>query len=214
MDGMWTLGGSALRRWIQGYRRAWFSAVAVVLVAVPLMAGAAHLGTIEDRRAARAARHTRNEAGCRCAASLRLSGRPDLQWRGSELTWVPRVDVAIRTRGAAGGPGWSVGLNHEGSASFTSDDVAAPGDVPFNGSQNVASGACGDNRYVFQGMALPAVSLSGVTRSLVGAHQRLDGVVRMRASLTGCGDDTESRQFGFSVRDLGNLRIGGWRIWR
>ncbi|MBI4022526.1 MAG: hypothetical protein HY372_04140 [Candidatus Andersenbacteria bacterium] len=211
---MWTLGGRG-RWWLVVQRRqVWLTLAAVVLVVAPLAAAAAHFSTIEERQSWREARHTTDAAGCRCTASLRLSGQPDLQWRGSQLTWVPRVDVQIRTRGASGGPDWSVGLNHEGSTSFTSDDVTAPGEVSFSGSQNVASGACGDNRYVFRGMALPAVVMNGVTRGLVGERERLNGTVRMRASLIGCGEDAEARQFGFSVRELGNLRVGGWRIWR
>lgn len=201
---MWILGGRALRHWFRGHRGILLGAAALGLVVAPLVAAAA----------AREARHTTDEAGCRCAASLRLSGRPDLQFRGSQLVWVPRVDVMIRTRGAAGGPDWSVGLNYEGNASFSSDDVTPPGDVAFSGSQNVASGACGNNHYVFRGMALPAVEMSGVTRSLVGEDERLNGTVRMRSALVSCGDDTEARQFGFSVRELGNLRISGWRFLR
>lgn len=197
---MWTPGGSASRRWFREHRGVLFGISAVVLVVAPLMAAAA-----------REARHTSGEAGCRCTASLKLSGRPDLQFRGSQLTWVPRADVTIRTRGAAGGPDWSVRMTHEGTVSFSSADVTPPGDVAFSGAQSVASGACGNNRYTFRGMALPAMEMSGVTRSLVGERERLDGVVRMRAALAGCGNDAEARQFTFSVRELGNLRIGGWR---
>jgi hypothetical protein len=150
------------------------------------------------------------EAACSCSASLGFS-RPSLEWRSSGLTFVPRVDVTVRTRGEAGGPDWSADMSYDGSAAFASEDVAAPGPVSFSGSQHVAGGSCGDNRYTFRGLALAPVSFSGLTRSLLGIDQELAGTVRLNARVEGCGFDEEQRMFTFEASEFGNLRVHTWR---
>ena len=192
------------------------------VIAVAPEATASHLGTLEERRAQREAeraarraeREARQEADtseptCVCRTTLAFS-RPDLQWRSGGLTFIPRVDVDVRVRGQEA-PDWSADLAYSGAASFTSEDVPVPGSVNFNGTRHLAGGACDDNRYRFSGLALEPVTLTGLVRSLVGHDQELDGIIRMQAEVTGCALDAESRQFGFSVSELGNLKLLGWR---
>jgi hypothetical protein len=167
----------------------------------------------EARKAEREAEKEAEETGCSCSASLSYS-RPEVQWHSNVLTFIPRVDVTLRTRGETGGPDWSAQLAYNGSVSFTSADVAAPGDVSFSGSQQIAKGQCGDNRYKFSGLALPPVSFSGLTRSLFGTDDELDGIVRLTARVEGCGFDEERRMFSFTASDFGNLRVHGWRTLR
>lgn len=194
------------------------------IIASAPAATASHLGTLEERRAEReaarearrAAREAEDGAGksaCACSAGLTFS-RPDIQWRGNTLTFLPRVDVDIRTRGEASDPSWSVGLNYSGTASFTSDDVTPPPAVSFTGSKHVAGGACGDNRYSVGGLALEPVAFGQLTRALVGSGQELAGLIRLQASVTGCSVEAESRQASFTVNEFGNLRLSGWRIAR
>ena len=173
-----------------------------------------------ERDAEREARRSGNDEGqneesneeATCSCSSRLSfARPQLQWRGGVLTIIPRVDVDIRTKGEQSDGDWAAHLFYEGSAMFESEDVVAPGSVVFNGSQEIQSGQCGDNRYSFTGLALPEITLPGLLRSLVGFDQELDGTVKMKAHIEGCGFDEEYQQFGFNVEEFGNLDVGRWK---
>jgi hypothetical protein len=149
---------------------------------------------------------------CACSTSLSFS-RPDLQFRDGVLTLVPRVDVSIRSRGSAAQPGWTATLNYHGSTSYASDDVTVPGGVSFSGQEQVATMPCG-SRLSFKGMQLEPVTLSGITRSLVGNDQELDGRVEMAAEVVGCGFDSEHRAFTFELEEFGNLFVRGWRFVR
>ena len=157
-----------------------------------------------------ASHRTSGEETCRCSASLKFS-RPDLQFRGGVLTFLPRVDVNVRTRGATSAPNWSLDLEYEGGATFSSHDVTPPPDAIFTGSQHIIGGSCGDHRYVFEGLSLAPVSFSGLTRSLLHGRDELDGTVRMHAGFVGCDDDSEQRAFRFTLEELGNLAVRGWR---
>lgn len=149
-------------------------------------------------------------APCRCSVRLGYS-KPQLQFSNGTLTFVPRMDVMVRSRGDFEAPGWTALLNYSGQSSYASDDVSLPNGVTFAGSQDLFSGSCGTN-YNFKGRQLPPVSLSGVVSGLVGLDQELTGTVRMDAELSACGEsDHEQRQFSFTWRDLFNLRTGGWR---
>jgi len=165
------------------------------------------------RRAEREQEDSEEEASaCSCRARLRFS-RPSLQFRSGTLVFVPRVDVSVSSRGDFQAPGWTATLAYDGSTSYESDDVTAPAGTSFGGEQDVFSGSCGTH-YDFDGLQLSAVPLAGITSSLVGLGQELDGVVRMNATLSGCGFDSEQRQFGFRLRDLVDLRTSGWRTVR
>jgi hypothetical protein len=168
------------------------------------------MGTLVSFTSPADAVHKTREETCRCSASLKFS-RPDLQFREGVLTFLPRVDVSVRTRGETSAPAWSLGLNYEGGATFSSHDVTPPADVTFTGSQHIVGGSCGDHRYVFEGLSLSPVLLSGLTRSLVSGGSELDGTVRMRAGFVGCDDDTQQRAFHFTLEELGNLAVRGWR---
>lgn len=147
---------------------------------------------------------------CSCRASLHLS-RPSLQWTGGVLTFIPRVDVHIRGRGDAGAPPLDVSVNYEGSTGYSSEDVAVPSGVSFSGSRAVVSGMPCDGRYRFQGLDLAHVGLTGITPSLVGEDQELEGKVDLQASVAGCGFDSDHRALRFRVLEFGNIRIGSWR---
>lgn len=157
-----------------------------------------------------AAHRTQENTVCRCSANLRFS-RPSLQFLDGVLTLLPRVDISIRTRGETSAPAWSVDLEYEGEALFTSNDVPPPDAVAFSGAQHVIGGSCGDNRYLFKGFALDPVPFTGFLSSLLGAGEEAEGTVRMRAQLVGCGDDKVHRVFRFTAGELGNLLVRGWR---
>lgn len=157
-----------------------------------------------------AAHRTQDGDVCRCSASLRFS-RPGLQFLDGVLTLLPRVDVSVRTRGETSAPAWSVDLEYEGEALFTSNDVPPPDAVAFSGAQHVIGGSCGDNRYLFKGFALDPVPFTGFFSSLLGAGEEAQGTVRMQAHLVGCGGDEEHRVFRFTAGELGNLLVRGWR---
>lgn len=189
---------------------------------------AAREAALEARRAEREAQRAAREAqraeesngpsdttpvdGTPCSCSAQLSfARPDLQWRGSGLAFIPRVDVSLRTRGETTDNDWSARLVYGGEAAFTSTDVSVPQPVSFAGTRVIQEGQCGSNRYSFTGLAIDEIPLTGLLRSLVGLDQELKGALKMSAHIEGCGFDEERRQFGFVVEELGNLSIGGWR---
>jgi hypothetical protein len=159
-----------------------------------------------------ASHRTPEDPTCRCSARLSLA-RPALQFNGDTLQFIPRVNISITSRGDSSAPGWTARVAHSGQTSYTSDDVSVPSGVTFSGDQQVFAGSCG-NKFSFSGYQLPAVTLSGISRTLVGDDQELEGIVRMQADLTGCDSDSENRQFEFRVREFGNLRVGGWRTAR
>lgn len=189
--------------------------LAFAIAAVP-GASASHID-FEQRRAEREAerearRLARENDEPTCTCSARLSyGRPSLQFSGGTLNFIPRVDVAIRSRGDHDAPAWSAQLDFDGSSSYTSDDVSVPDGSSFSGTQQVAAGSCGHS-FTFQGLSLPAVSLAGITRSLVGEDQELKGAVHLHSALSGCGQTKElNKSYSFRLRELGNLRLGSWR---
>lgn len=147
---------------------------------------------------------------CTCSASLSFA-RPSLQWSGGTLTFIPKVNYSIRTRGDAGAPLATVSLHHEGSTSYSSDDISVPSGVSFSGDRNLVENISCGSRYSFSGYQLPAVSLTGVTRALVGEDQELDGKIQMKATMAGCGFEEENRQFSFTVKEFGNLFVRSWR---
>lgn len=158
------------------------------------------------------ARHARvpEAAGCQCTARLSYA-QPELQFRDGVLTLLPRLNVSVRTRGEAEAGAWALGVAYEGAAQFTSDSVEAPEPLSFSGERQIVGGQCGSNRYSFRGYVLPEVPLSGVVRSLFGADDELDGVVRVTSRLTGCAADAVDAQFRFQLAEFGNLTLRGWR---
>lgn len=174
-----------------------------------------------EREAARAARAAEREAEklaeenapCGCSAALSLA-RPELQFRDNQLVFVPRVDIDVKTKGEPGGPDWAVSVVYEGETGYESEDIAVPAGVSFSGEQAVTNGVCGDNRYRFNGVALPAVTLSGLTRTLLQPDQELAGRVEMKASVQGCGFEEEHKAFQFSLEEFGQLLTRSWRAIR
>ena len=150
-----------------------------------------------------------DEPECTCRASIGF-GRPTLGFSNGTLTFVPRIDFNIRSRGDFDAPAWTATVDYEGVAAYESDDVAVPGPTPFSGSRQVASSTCGSN-HSFKGLALNPVPLSGITSTLVGQDQELEGAVAMRAKIQGCGFDSEQRQLRFTLEDVLNLKVRGWR---
>jgi hypothetical protein len=173
----------------------------------------------EADRAAREAEREAEEEGesgsdtCSCSAALGFA-KPDLQWRGTGLVFIPRVDVTIRTNGEATDPNWSAQIAYEGSAAFDSEDVTVPSPASFSGSRMLGEGPCGDNRYTFRGLALEPVGLAGLTRALVGPGEEVSGKLQMSAHIQGCGFDIDAKEFSFRVQDFGNLSVRGWRTVR
>lgn len=152
------------------------------------------------------------ETSCSCRARLDFA-KSDLQFRGGSLSFVPRVDVSIRSEGEVSDPPLNVSIAYEGGTSYQSEDVAVPPGATFGGTKNVVeNGACG-SRYSYTGLPLSPipVSLSGLTRALLGGDQAINGVVRMSAQLVGCGFEEEDRQFVFTAEEFGNLKVRGWR---
>ena len=158
------------------------------------------------------ARHRTRQAvpECQCSASLRFS-KPDIGFREGVLTFTPRIDVSVRTRGDTSALDWSLGLDYEGSAAFSSEDVTPPADVPFAGSKHIVGGSCGNNRYMFKGFALDPVPFTGLIPSLVGSGEALDSTVHLMGQFTGCDTDELHRMFRFTMEELGNLKVRGWR---
>lgn len=167
----------------------------------------------EARRIAREEEKEQEDTSCTCSAKLAFS-KPSLQFKNGVLSFIPRVDVTIRSRGEASAPDWSATLEHSGSSSYSSEDVTVPGGTSFSGSEQIVGGSCGSN-FTFRGHALPEVSLNGLSQSLVGIDQELKGSIDMSATLKGCGDDESAhRMFGFKVLEFGNIKTGSWRTIR
>ncbi|MDZ4225367.1 MAG: hypothetical protein U1C49_00815 [Candidatus Andersenbacteria bacterium] len=162
------------------------------------------------KAAAREAERQQRESGCSFSTSLSLA-KPKFIWHNSTLRIVPTVDINIRSRGNEGAPGFTAVLDYAGSSSYESKDVSVPAGVTFSGQKTVFSGSCGSS-FKFSGYQLPAVDLSGVTTSLVGVDQSLNGTVHLQATLSGVGTDTEQKKADFTLKDLVNIRTGGWRI--
>lgn len=176
-------------------------------LAVALLAGGALLALSQP---AAASHLTNRPPACTCRASLSF-GRPALQWSGDTLTFNPTVNLAIRTRGDAGAPPVTVSLHHEGSTSYSSEDVSVPAGTSFSGDRTVVANIPCRSRYTFSGYQLPAVPLPGLTRSLLGSRQELDGVIQMKAAIAGCGFEEEHRQSTFTLKQFGNLFVRSWR---
>lgn len=149
---------------------------------------------------------------CTCTSSVGLN-RPRLQFVNGTLTFFPEVNISLRSRaGSSNNEPWTATLNYDGSTAYSSSDVSVPSGVSFSGSQSVFHGTCGTNSHVsFNSLSLPPVTLSGLTREMVGHRQEVKGTLLMHAQLTGCGADEENRMFTFSLRELGRLFVGGWR---
>lgn len=148
---------------------------------------------------------------CSCRVDVDYA-RPQLQFRNGVLTFVPVVDLSIRTRGDRLAPEWTADLSYSGQSSYQSADVVVPSGVAFSGARQIANGDCGTT-FDFDGYQLPAVPLTGLVRSLLGIDQELTGTVRMEAVLQAC-QETEAvrRQFSFNLEELGALeRVRSWR---
>lgn len=156
------------------------------------------------------ASHLSDPTRCTCSASFSYD-RPSLQWSSEGLVLIPRVNFSIRARGGNEAPPLNVSINYEGSTAYSSEDVSPPDGVSFSGQKQVVSGFPCNGSYRSSGVDLTQITLSGLVRSLLGNRQALNGVVRMKASIQGCGFEERERQFPFTMREFGNLRIGGWR---
>lgn len=168
----------------------------------------------EARRLEREAEdETEEVATCSCSAGLSFD-RPQLQFSGGTLSFIPRVNVDLRSHGESSAPAFTVNLNYTGSSSYTSDDITPPAGVAFSGNKTVVSNALCGSTYSFGGLALSPVSLTGLSRGLVEEDQKLAGTIRLQADLAGCSEETEQRQFGFTLRQFGNLVVNGWRSLR
>lgn len=147
---------------------------------------------------------------CTCSASVRLS-RPQLSFSHGTLTFIPTVDISIRSRGDAAAPPITAQMSYAGSTSYASSTVPVPAGVSFTGQEEAASGMCG-SRFTFRGRTLPAVDLTGITDTLVGVGQKLTGTIKLNLGLTGCGHpSTEQRMMPFSLRNFGTTALGSWR---
>lgn len=191
-------------------------AVVAGLLAVVAPTDASHID-LEARRAAREAereaKRLAEETTCTCKANLKFE-KAQLMFGSEGLTFVPRLNIDIRGDGGTLAPDLNVNVNYEGSAEFAAKkgEFAVPSGVPFGGSEPVLSGAPCNGKYSFEGFALPPVSFAGVVRSLLEPKEELEGVVKLKASLVGCGfEEEENRQFSFIMKEFGNLKIEGWR---
>ncbi len=146
---------------------------------------------------------------CSCSATLGFAS-PNLQWQHGVLTFIPRLNVSIRSRGSVAAPAWTAMVTYSGKTSFTSADVVGPSGSGFSGSQDIAHGPCG-SRFSLRGVQLAPVSLSGLTRTLLGKSETLDGAVEMTATVSGCGFDAEKKVSHFTLKQFGNLTVRGWR---
>jgi hypothetical protein len=146
---------------------------------------------------------------CNCRARLSFN-RPTLFINGGTVRFIPNLDIDINSRGDSSDPSWTATLKYNGSTSYESEDIVPPAPVAFSGEQTVFSGACG-NDFSFDGYQLPAVNLTGLTRSLLGPKQELDGKVELQAEIAGCGFDNLHRNFGFNMKEFGSLRTRSWR---
>lgn len=167
------------------------SLLTMTLVA-PLSAGAATSGAAQSQ--------------CRCSASLSYA-RPILQFRNGSLVFIPSVNIRIRSRGAERTP-WTAHIDLAGETSYSSKNATVPAGTSFSQSKDIYKGACGDN-ISFSGWQLSPVVLSGLNQGLTG-KQKIDGTVRMQATLSACATDSELKEFHFTLKELGNLLVRGW----
>lgn len=183
--------------------------VVLLLLGVAAVVAPAHASHIdsearrEQRRLEREARRAAEEnvePACSCSASLRLA-RPSLHFGNAGLVFIPRVDVSVRGRGEADAPGLDVAVNYEGGAQG----------MAFNGTTNVLAGAACNGRYSFGGLKLARVVLPGLGFGALDEDEKVDGLVKLKASLVGCGFEEEHKQFGFTREGFGELQVGSWR---
>lgn len=154
--------------------------------------------------AGRQARHLSDEPPtCSCSATLGFAA-PDLQFHNSVLTFIPRLNVSLRSRGPVEAPGWTAMVAYSGKTN--------PGGE-FSGSQNIARGPCG-SRFSLRGVQLDPMPLPGLTRTLLGEDEELDGTIEMAATVQGCGFDSEKKMSRFTLKQFGNLTVRGWRTVR
>lgn len=140
---------------------------------------------------------------CTCRASLSFAA-PDLQFQNGVLTFIPRLNVSLRSRGPSGAPAWTATVAYSGKTN--------PGGE-FSGNQDIARGPCG-SRFSLRGVQLTPVPLVGLTRTLLGEDEELDGIVELSAAVAGCGFDTEKKLSRFTLKQFGNLTVRGWRTVR
>ncbi len=165
----------------------------------------------EERRIEREEERTaRSEPQCTCSARL-SPAKPSLQFGSSGLTFIPRVDVAISLRGDSEGPTHSIGVRYAGSTAYQSSDVTVPDGVSFSGEKMLLANASCEGRWNLEGVELTRVTLPGITSSLVGDDEQLNGTVRLHTEVLGCSVEEENRQFSFRLGEFGNLKVGGWR---
>lgn len=156
------------------------------------------------------ASHLSDPTRCTCSSSLSFD-KPLFQWTGEGLIFVPRVNFSVRAQGGSEAPPLNVVVNYEGLTSYESEDVSVPDGAVFSGQKQVINGFPCNGSYRSSGAELQKITLGGLMRSFLGEDQELHGLVRMKASIEGCGFDEENREAHFRVREFGNLRIGGWR---
>lgn len=150
------------------------------------------------------ARHLTTEPPtCTCSASLGFAA-PDLQFQDGVLTFLPRINVSLRSRGPVAAPGWTATVQYSGTTT--------PGGG-FSGKQDIAHGPCG-SRFSLRGVQLAPISLNGLTRGLLGHREELDGTLEMTAEVRGCGFDSEKKLSRFTLKEFGNLVVRGWRTVR
>jgi hypothetical protein len=105
----------------------------------------------------------------------------------------------------------AVVLDYEGETVFSSEDVTVPPGSAFSGTKTVVDGAICGSDYSFKGIKLGEVELAGLVRSLFGIDDQLEGVIKMKASVSGCGYEEEVRQMEYEAEEFGNLSVGRWR---
>ncbi len=158
---------------------------------------------VQAMPAGRQARLSDEPPTCSCSATLGFAA-PDLQFQNGVLTFIPRLNVSLRSRGTVAAPAWTATVAYSGQTS--------PGGE-FGGNQDIARGPCG-SRFSLRGVQLAPVTLNGLTRTLLGNRQELDGTIEMAATVSGCGFDREKKMSRFTLKQFGNLTVRGWRMVR
>lgn len=150
---------------------------------------------------------------CTCRASISFSRPQQLTFLNNILTFKPRLDLRISSRGDADAPMWQANMLSSGRATFSSGDIATPPDSNFEFNNSTNEFPCGTT-YNHSGLALGGVSLSGVMRTLLGFDKNLKGTIIMSTTLTipSCQlEEMVMKQFSFSLTGANSARLGSWR---